>query len=95
MATLSDDEIKDGLRRLQGWGRDGDAITKEFELPSFNEAIAFVNCVAHAAEAANHHPDIDIRYRKVQATLSTHDEGGVTAKDIDLAAQIEACVPAA
>ena len=89
MATLSDDEIKDGLRRLQGWDRDGDAITKEFELPSFNEAIAFVNCVAHAAEAANHHPDIDIRWNKVRLALSTHSEGGLTKNDVTLAGQIE------
>ena len=95
MTKLSDDDVRDGLRRLKGWERADDAITKEFELRSFNEAIAFVNCVAHAAEAANHHPDLDIRYRKVRATLSTHDEGGITAKDLDLASQIEGCVPAA
>jgi 4a-hydroxytetrahydrobiopterin dehydratase len=94
VATLSDDEVTEELRRLRGWGREGDAIAKEFELRSFNEAIAFVNCVAHQAEAANHHPDIDIRYRKVRTTLSTHSEGGITAKDMDLAAQIEECVPA-
>ena len=90
MATLSDDEVTAGLQRLPGWQRQGDEITKEFELPTFMDAIGFVNRVAERAEAANHHPDLDIRYRKVRATLSTHDEGGITAKDLDLAGAIEA-----
>ena len=65
-------------------------IVKTYELPSFPEAIAFVTRIADLAEQANHHPDLDIRYRKVRVALSTHDQGGITDKDFALAAQIEA-----
>lgn len=87
--TLSDDEIRDGLARLPGWSRDGDEIVKQYELPTFPEAIELVRRIADLAEAANHHPNLDIRYRKVRVALSTHDSGGLTAKDLALAAQIE------
>lgn len=86
---LSDNEIRDGLARLPGWSREADEIVKEYELPSFPDAIAFVTRVADLAEAANHHPDIDIRYRKVRVGLSSHDAGGLTTKDLALAEQIE------
>jgi 4a-hydroxytetrahydrobiopterin dehydratase len=93
--TLSDSEIEQALVRLPAWDRDGDVIVKWFELPSFPTAIAFVGSIAEVAEAANHHPDIDIRYRRVRVALSTHDSGGITQKDIDLATQIEGVVPSA
>lgn len=89
MAVLSDDEISTGLESLPGWSRAGDAIEKTFELPSFPDAIAFVTRVGFLAEAANHHPDLDVRWRKVKVALSTHDAGGVTAKDLSLAGEIE------
>ena len=69
-------------------------IVKTYELPSFPEAITFVTRIADLAEQANHHPDLDIRYRKVRVALSTHDQGGITDKDFALAAQIEATDPA-
>ena len=90
MAVLSDDEISTGLASLAGWFREGDAIEKTFELPSFPDAIAFVTRVGFLAEAANHHPDLDVRWRKVKVSLSSHDAGGITAKDLDLAGEIEA-----
>ena len=65
-------------------------IVKIYELPTFPDAITFVGRVAELAEAADHHPDIDIRYRKVRIALSTHDAGGITQKDFDLAGDIEA-----
>ena len=89
---LSDDEIRDGLAQLPGWTRSGDEIVKEYELPTFPAAIDFVVRIADLAEAANHHPDLDIRYRKVRVALSTHDAGGLTAKDLSLAEQIEQVV---
>ena len=92
-ATLSDTEIEQALVHLDGFAREGDEIVKWYELPSFPEAIAFVDGVAELAEAADHHPDIDIRYRKVRIALSSHDAGGITQKDIDLATQIEALTP--
>ena len=87
---LSDDEVRDGLAGLPGWERDGDEIVKVYELASFPGAIEFVGRVADLAEAANHHPDLDIRYRKVRVALSTHDSGGLTALDLALAGRIEA-----
>jgi len=90
MPPLSDDQIATKLAVLDGWTREADEIVKTFELPSFPDAIAFVGTVAELAEAADHHPDIDIRYRKVRIALSTHDAGGITQKDFDLAGDIEA-----
>lgn len=86
---LSDDEVRDGLARLPGWAREGDEIVKEYELATFPAAIDFVVRVADLAEAADHHPDLDIRWRKVRVALSTHDSGGLTEKDLELAGRIE------
>ena len=93
MPPLPDESIAQRLEALPDWSRDGDDIVKTFELPSFPDAIAFVTRVADLAEKANHHPDLDIRYRKVRVALSTHDEGGITEKDVALATEIEALVP--
>lgn len=82
MSLLSDAEIQERLNGLGGWERVGDAIVKGYEFRSFVEAIEFVGRVADRAEAANHHPDITINYRKVTLRLSTHSEGGITEKDI-------------
>ena len=90
MALLDDAEIRDRLDDLRGWTREGDAIRKTYTLDSFAEAIAFVNRIAELAERANHHPDIDIRYDRVGCSLSTHSEGGLTDKDFDLAAELDA-----
>jgi 4a-hydroxytetrahydrobiopterin dehydratase len=89
MATLSEDEIRNALAGLPGWEGGGDGITKQYKLDGFPAAVAFVVRLSYAAEAANHHPDVDMRYDKVTVTLSTHSEGGVTAKDVDLARAIE------
>ncbi len=93
MPPLSDAEIADGLSAVPGWGREGDEIVKTYEAPSFPDAIAFVTRVADLAEKADHHPDLDIRYRKVRVALSTHSEGGITDQDLALAAEIEATAP--
>lgn len=90
MAVLSDEEVTTALTDLPGWERAGDEITKTYELPSFPAAIAFVTRVGFLAEKADHHPDLDIRWRKVKVALSTHDAGGITAKDFALAGEIEA-----
>ena len=89
MAVLSDAELADALAGLPGWAREGDVVVKTYELATFPAAIAFVGQIADRAEAANHHPDLDIRYRKVRVALSTHDEGGITEKDVALATEIE------
>lgn len=85
MALVEGPEIEAFLDSHRGWGRAGDEIRRTFEFDDFNEAIGFVARVAMAAEKAKHHPDIDIRWNKVTLTLSTHSEGGITAKDLDLA----------
>jgi 4a-hydroxytetrahydrobiopterin dehydratase len=67
------------------WLERDDALVREFELPSFAEAIAFVDRLAELAESENHHPDIDIRYRKVTVRWTTHSEGGITGRDREMA----------
>lgn len=89
MTVLSDAEVTAALGGLPGWQRSGDEIVKTFACASFPAAIAFVVSVGFLAEQANHHPDLDVRWRNVRVALSTHDEGGLTAKDLDLAARIE------
>jgi 4a-hydroxytetrahydrobiopterin dehydratase len=86
---LSDIAIQRELGNLQGWSRRGDVITKTYQFRNFMTGINFVTAVAKAADAADHHPDIDIRYTKVTCTLSTHSAGGITQKDLDLAKQID------
>ena len=93
MAVLSDDEIRTKLEGLAGWEAGDDAIRKDYRFDTFGQAVAFVVAVAFSAEAANHHPDLDIRYNRVHVELSTHSEGGVTAKDLELAGAIEALGP--
>lgn len=91
-ARLSDDEIAAALRELPGWERRGDAISRTFAFPAFMDGIAFVNRVAEAAERADHHPDVDIRYTRVTCALSTHDAGGITRNDVRLAREIDGLV---
>jgi 4a-hydroxytetrahydrobiopterin dehydratase len=90
VSRLTDDEITQGLAALAGWERTGDEIAKEYRLGNFRDSVAFVVRLSYEAEAANHHPDLDIRWNKVRVVLSTHSEGGITAKDLDLAAAVEA-----
>jgi 4a-hydroxytetrahydrobiopterin dehydratase len=89
MATLSDTEVKAALADVPGWELAGADIVKEYKFKDFVAAMAFVNQVADRAEAANHHPDIDIRWNRVRLALSTHSEGGLTQNDFALAAEIE------
>jgi 4a-hydroxytetrahydrobiopterin dehydratase len=88
MALLSETEIRDRLARLPGWERRGNEIRRTWTFADFESSMAFVNRVAALAQAADHHPDIDIRYSKVTLALSTHDAGGLTARDFDLAEAI-------
>jgi 4a-hydroxytetrahydrobiopterin dehydratase len=90
---MSKSEVKARLDALHGWKFDDDEIEKKFRFADFAEAMAFVNRVAEAAEAADHHPDIKISYSKVKLALSTHSEGGVTDKDLELAAAIDEFAP--
>lgn len=90
MTLLSDAEIDANLAAGE-WQRQGQAIVREWKLEDFAAAIAFVNRVAGAAEAANHHPDIHLHdWNRVGLELSTHSQGGLTQADFDMAARIDA-----
>ena len=89
---LSEGEIAAALGGLDGWTRDGETIRKQFTLGGFPDAIAFVTRLAFDAEAADHHPDIVINYKRVTLSFSTHSEGGLTQKDFDGARRVDALV---
>jgi 4a-hydroxytetrahydrobiopterin dehydratase len=86
---LSDIAIQRELGGLDGWSRKGTALVKTFQFRGFPDAIGFVNRVAEVAERANHHPDMDIRFNRVICNLSTHDVGGITQNDLDLAREMD------
>jgi 4a-hydroxytetrahydrobiopterin dehydratase len=86
---LDDDEVAHWLETQHGWERAGDEIRKRFERASFADAIAFVVRIGFLAEAADHHPDLDIRWRTVAVALTTHDAGGLTERDLSLAESID------
>lgn len=90
MAKLSESQVGAQLKGRPHWSESGGAIQRTFQFAGFGQAMAFVMRVAEVAEAMDHHPDILIRYNKVTLTLSTHDAGGITAKDFELAARIDA-----
>ncbi|WP_298820869.1 4a-hydroxytetrahydrobiopterin dehydratase [Chloroflexus sp.] len=89
MSRLSEAEIADHLAQRPDWSLENNEIVRTFRLANFPAAIAFVTHVAFLAEAAGHHPDIDIRYNRVRIALTTHDAGGLTEKDFALAAAID------
>jgi len=87
---LSNDAIAKALVALPGWSREGDEIRKQYSFDDFLGSMVFVNAVAELAEAAQHHPDITINYNKVSLAMTTHDAGGLSERDISLAAQADA-----
>lgn len=92
MALISRAEAETRLRELEGWILDGNVIRKQFVFRGFPEAVAFVERLVPGAEAADHHPDVLINYKRVTLTYSTHSEGGLTAKDFDGATMAERAV---
>jgi len=82
---LSEAEVESSLSEFPEWSEVGGGLQRTFEFEDFRASMRFVNAVAEEAEKAQHHPDIMIRYNKVTLTLSTHDAGGITQKDFDLA----------
>lgn len=91
MPRLNDTEIDEALRVLPGWSRDGNAIRRQFTFKGFPEAVAFVQSLVPGAEAADHHPDLTINYRRVTVSYSTHDAGGLTEKDVAGARMADEC----
>ena len=93
MPKLPDAEIADRLKTVPQWTREGDRIRREFTCPTFADAVAFIVRVAFDAEAADHHPDIAVHYKRVTLTFWTHSEGGLTAKDFAGAAAADTAAP--
>ena len=89
MARLDEGQIEAKLAGLQGWQRSGDAIRKEFDNGDFKGSIEFVNRLTPVAEDMNHHPDLEISWKTVGVTITTHSEGGLTENDFELAARID------
>ena len=91
--VLTEADIQQALQQLPGWKKSGHAIDRVFQFASFVQAMEFVNHIAEAAEAINHHPDILVNYNKVTLTLVSHDSGGVTQRDLKMAARINELAP--
>jgi 4a-hydroxytetrahydrobiopterin dehydratase len=90
MARLSDAEIDERLGGLEGWERSGEAIVKQFDNGDFKGSVDFVSRLTPEAEDMNHHPDLEISWKTVTVTISTHSEGGLTENDFELARRIDA-----
>jgi 4a-hydroxytetrahydrobiopterin dehydratase len=90
MALLSDSEIEERLGGLEGWSREGDAITKTFENGDFVGSVRFIDSLVEPAEGMGHHPDLELSWDKVKVTITNHAEGGLTANDFELAGKIDA-----
>lgn len=89
MPVLTPEQITAALQGLDGWSLDGKALRKEFTFQDFPEAVLFVSALVPGAEDANHHPDIEIHYKRVIVSFTTHDEGGLTQKDFAGAAMAD------
>jgi len=89
MPKLTQTEIESALQALPNWHLSEDKLIRDSTFPDFAAAMVFVNQVADLAESANHHPDIDIRYNQVRLALISHDSGGITKRDINLATSID------
>jgi 4a-hydroxytetrahydrobiopterin dehydratase len=93
MSLLTKEQITAGLEKIPGWSRHAKTITRTFKFNNFLLSVAFVHRLAACAEKNQHHPDIDIRYDEVTLALTTHDAGGLTAKDFILAGQCDVIYP--
>jgi 4a-hydroxytetrahydrobiopterin dehydratase len=87
---LTDEEIERGLAGIDGWSRDGEAITREFDRGDFVGSVRFVDAIVPPAEELGHHPDIEISWSTVRVRITTHSEGGLTEADFELARRIDA-----
>ena len=90
---LSPDELTAALTRLPLWSGDGEGIRRSIQLPGFPEAVAALVRIAFVAEAMDHHPDVDLRWRTLHLTLVTHSAGGVTELDLELARRVDGLFP--
>jgi 4a-hydroxytetrahydrobiopterin dehydratase len=90
---LNENALRMALKDLPQWTLENGELVRTTQFKDFVEAMAFVNRVAESAEQADHHPDIDIRYNRVRLALVTHDAGGITLKDIEMAASLDKLLP--
>jgi 4a-hydroxytetrahydrobiopterin dehydratase len=90
---LDDEAIESRLAELEGWEREGDAITKTFELADFVGSVEFIKRVVVPAEDMNHHPDLSVSWNQVGVSITTHAAGGLTENDFELAKRIDALSP--
>ena len=90
MALLADEEISERLGSLEGWTRDGDAITKTYENEDFVGSVEFVRKLVEPAEDMGHHPDLELSWDKVTVSITNHSEGGLTEADFELARRLDA-----
>ena len=86
---LTDSEIGARMADVPDWGREGDAISRTVRFDTFADGIDFISRLAPVADDADHHPDIDIRYRNVKFALTSHDSGGITGRDFAMATKID------
>jgi 4a-hydroxytetrahydrobiopterin dehydratase len=93
MPVLSPEAAQSRLAQLPGWQIESGELVRTFQFKDFVAALQFVNSVGELAEQAGHHPDIDIRYYRVRLALVSHDAGGLTEKDFDLAARVQSSAP--
>lgn len=94
MTLLSELDLRNALaNRLRDWTLKEDRLERSFEFPSFNLAMQFVNRVADIAEEMQHHPDMTIEYNKVKVSTTSHDAGGITFRDVNLAGKIQEIAP--
>lgn len=89
MALLTEDQINEGLAKLDGWNQDGSAITKVYEKGDFTGSVRFAGAIVGPAEELGHHPDLEISWSTVRVSISTHSEGGLTEKDFELAGKLD------
>jgi 4a-hydroxytetrahydrobiopterin dehydratase len=89
MERLGEEEIRSRLAELEGWEREGEAITKTFDRGNFVGSVRFVDSLVEPAEEMNHHPDLEISWSKVKVSITTHAAGGLTANDFELAKRID------
>ncbi len=90
MSALSPSDIADRLTRLDGWTLEGNCISKTYRFANYHETLAFVNAGAWVSHRTDHHPDLEVGYNRCRVSYSTHDAGGLTNKDFDCAARLDA-----
>jgi 4a-hydroxytetrahydrobiopterin dehydratase len=87
---MTDSDILTAMRDLEGWSREGDAIVKTYRFRNYHETMAFVNATAWISHRQDHHPDLTVGYNQCTVTYTTHSAGGLSAKDFECAAQVDA-----